>query len=348
MNPTDYRRSPLHGDDLVWVEKNCYVDVWIETIHALGLEPLAMLPFVIGIDFEGDQFTFYKPPHDELRALYGIDVQELTVWRPLIEHAVDHLAAGRMFSTETDAWWLPDTAGTDYRSNHVKTTIVITAIDPANEQLTYFHNTGLHQLSGEDFRRTFRLDDPGRGESGGGSGGDSAGNTSGAGNDARGEHLPLYAELVRSDRIVKRDPTELRSIARARLAVHLTNIPAINPLRRFGKTFEQDLGKVLERGPDYYHAWAFATLRQLGSAFELAALHLKWLGGDDESSIRAQHERIAIDAFESISVGTKTLLMKCARAAHTKRVFDAAPLIGAMTDAWDRGMLALERAEPAR
>ncbi len=105
------------------------------------------------------------------------------------------------------------------------------------------------------------------------------------------------------------------------------------------------LGVYRPRCLEEYHAWAFATLRQLGSAFELAALHLKWLGGDDENSLRAQHERIAIDAFESISANTKTLLMKCARAAHTKRVFDAAPLIGEMTDAWDRGMLALERAD---
>ena len=75
LQPTSYRRSDLHAEDLVWVEKNCYVDVWIEVIHALGLDPFAMLPFVVAVDFEGDQWTFFKPPHDELRHLYGIDVQ---------------------------------------------------------------------------------------------------------------------------------------------------------------------------------------------------------------------------------------------------------------------------------
>ena len=76
---------------------------------------MAIMPFTLAIDFEGDQWTFFKPPHDELRDLYGIDVQELNCWRPLIDHAEEHLAAGKLISTEADAWWLPDIAGTDYR-----------------------------------------------------------------------------------------------------------------------------------------------------------------------------------------------------------------------------------------
>ena len=76
----------------VWVEKNCYVDVWIEVLHALGLEPLRVLPFVLAIDFEGDQLTFFKPPHEDLVELYGVDVQELNVWRPLVEHVGEQLA----------------------------------------------------------------------------------------------------------------------------------------------------------------------------------------------------------------------------------------------------------------
>ena len=31
-----YRRHMLHAEDRVWVEKNCYVDVCIELLHALG------------------------------------------------------------------------------------------------------------------------------------------------------------------------------------------------------------------------------------------------------------------------------------------------------------------------
>jgi hypothetical protein len=91
-----------------------------------------MLPFVAAIDFEGDQWTFFKPPHGELRDLYGIDVQELNVWRPLLEHALEHLAAGKLISTEADAFWLPDTSGTDYRRQHTKSTIVLNDLDLAN------------------------------------------------------------------------------------------------------------------------------------------------------------------------------------------------------------------------
>ncbi|HEX8109631.1 MAG TPA: DUF1839 family protein, partial [Kofleriaceae bacterium] len=115
LDATRHARHALHADDRAWVEKNCYVDIWIEVIHALGCEPLAIAPFVVALDFEGDQWTFFKPPHDELRELYGIDVQELNCWRPLVEHAVEHVGAGKLISTEADAWWLPDVAGTDYR-----------------------------------------------------------------------------------------------------------------------------------------------------------------------------------------------------------------------------------------
>lgn len=125
LHPDTYQRHSLHSPEAVWTEKNCYGDLWIELLHALKQEPLAMLPFTLAVDFEGDQWTFFKPSLEELRAVYGIDVQELTVWRPLIEHAIEHLGAGKLISTEADAFWLPDTAGTDYRSKHTKTTILL-------------------------------------------------------------------------------------------------------------------------------------------------------------------------------------------------------------------------------
>src|ERR1700733_9920799 len=79
LDASTYQRHAVHAPDRMWTEKNCYVDVWIELLHVLGLEPLAMAPFAVAVDFEGDQWTFYKPSHEELRELYGVDVQELTV-----------------------------------------------------------------------------------------------------------------------------------------------------------------------------------------------------------------------------------------------------------------------------
>jgi hypothetical protein len=134
-----------------WPEKNCYIDLWTGLVRSLDLEPLAMLGHTIAVDFEGDQWTFFKPPHAELRELYGIDVQELTVWRPLADHVVEHLAAGKLVSTEADAFWLPDTAGTDYRSKHTKTTILIDRIDTNAKRIGYFHNAGYFELQGEDY-----------------------------------------------------------------------------------------------------------------------------------------------------------------------------------------------------
>ena len=87
LSQQSYVQHRLHAPDRIWPEKNCYIDIWIEVVHCLGLAPEAMLGFTLGVDFEGDQWTFFKPSHDELRGLFGIDVQELTVWRPLIDHA---------------------------------------------------------------------------------------------------------------------------------------------------------------------------------------------------------------------------------------------------------------------
>ncbi len=186
LSPASYQRHSLHGEAAAWVEKNCYGDLWIELLHALKLEPRAMLPFTLAVDFEDDQWTFFKPSLEELRDLYGIDVQELTVWRPLLEHAVEHLSAGKLICTEADAFWLPDTAGTDYRTKHTKTTILLANLDVGARRLGYFHNAGYFELSGEDFIQLFRLEA-----------------------DPDIPFLPLFAELVRVDRLVQRPPLEL-------------------------------------------------------------------------------------------------------------------------------------------
>ena len=70
--------------DRAWPESNCYVDLWIELLHAAGAEPLAALRFTLAVDVEGDQWTFFKFPLADLEALYGVSVFELNVWRPLV------------------------------------------------------------------------------------------------------------------------------------------------------------------------------------------------------------------------------------------------------------------------
>lgn len=313
LDAAAYSRHALHAESATWSEKNCYVDLWIELLHALKLEPCAMLPFVLSLDFEGDQWTFYKPVHDELFALYGVDVQELTVWKPLLEHAIEHLPAGRLISTEADAYWLPDTSGTDYRTKHTKTTIVLNSLDVANKRLSYFHNAGYYTLQGEDFDRTFKVGEP---------------------HDEA--FLPLFAEFVRLGRIVRRSPTELTKLSWQLLGKHLERRPTSNPVAKFRARFEQDLASMQERGLAFYHAWAFATTRQLGSAFEIAAANLRWMTANGIQGLE-----LATEAFDQISADNKAFILKGARSVNSKKPVDLEATFGRMTGAWDRGMASL-------
>lgn len=329
-----YVPHTLHSDACAWVEKNCYVDVCIELLHALQLEPLAAMAPAVAIDFEDDNFTFFKPSHDELRALYGVDVQELNVWRPLLEHACEHLDAGRFISTETDSFWLPDTAATDYRRNHVKTTIILADVDLETRRLGYFHNAGYHQLHGEDFEALFRTTAP-----------------------ADASVLPLFAEVIKVGRVVRRPPDELRAMARTFLYLHVERRALENPVRRFEARAERDLTTLHERGLPYFHAWAFATARQLGASCELLSAHLRWLaavGADDASGHAADDEllRSAAQDFDAVSRAAKSLILKAARAVNGRRPLQARDVFNEMAERWESAMGSLvtlaSTMEPAR
>ena len=307
-------RHTLHADDRLWVEKNCYVDVVIELIHALGLEPLAAMGFCAAVNFEGDNFTFFKPDHEELRQLYGVDFQEMNVWRPLLEHAQEHVGAGKFVSTEANSFWLPDTSGTDYRRNHVKTTIIIADVDAEAKHLGYFHNAGYHELGGEDFEKLFRV-----------------------GTEPDLTFLPLFAEIVRVDRLKRHSSAELAAIALTRLAVHSSRRPLENPVRRWGARFATELPHLQERGLPYYHAWAFATTRQLGASMELLAAHLRWLAGERPSASLTT----AADEFQRLSESAKTFILKAARAVNSGKPLDASGMFDEMAGSWERGLDAL-------
>jgi hypothetical protein len=306
LDATQYIRHELHAADRIWPEKNCYIDIWIEVVHALGLDPHAMLAFTVAIDFEGDQWTFFKPPHEELKQLYGLQVHELYVWRPLLDHALEHLGAGKLISTEADAFWLPDTSGTDYRTKHTKTTIVLESVDAAGQRLGYFHNGGYFTLQGEDFARLFRVGmapDP--------------------------SFMPLFAELIRSDRLQRLTTPTLRDISRELLGKHLEWRPN-NPIPRFYERFGRDLPQLTREGMEAYHAWVFGTIRQLGAATELSALYLRWLcdpaGGHLEPA----------ETFLKMSTLCKALVLKIARAVNLRRPLDAAASFEELSSLWER------------
>ena len=67
------------------------------------------------IDFEGDQWTFFKPPPEDLERLFGVDIHEMQPYRPLPVQIAEQIEAGRTMIVELDRWFLPDTASTSYR-----------------------------------------------------------------------------------------------------------------------------------------------------------------------------------------------------------------------------------------
>ena len=330
----------LHGSDAHWLEKNCYIDLWIEVLAALGLDPHALWPCTVALDFEGDQWTFFKPPHDELRALYGVDVQELTVWRPLAEHVIEHLAAGRPLSIEADAFWLPDTAGTDYRRNHSKTTIVLNEVDLDQRRIAYFHNAGYFEARGDDVTHLLGLEaDTSDLEAIADWRGSRVAEVGAAAVALDEGRLPLYAEFIRTGRRVARSTEELQMLALHHLGSHLSFRPQTNPVRRFAVRLADDLPLLRDYGLGYYHQWAFGTVRQLGAAFELTARGLAWQDAPADSPL---HD--AARAFDQIARDAKTLILKLARAVSSPKQADLAPLLEGMAMAWDDGMAALDKA----
>jgi hypothetical protein len=306
LDPAAYEPHAVHRAGRTYVETNCYTDILVELLHARGDEPLAAMGFLVRMDFEGDQFTFFKPPPGDLEALYGIDVHEMQPYRPLPEQISEQLAAGRTVIVELDAWFLPDTAATSYRAEHVKTSVVAEAIDVAGEYLRYFHNAGLHELSGEDFRGVLRTDRP-----------------------AGTEVLPPYTEIVRFDAGPRLAGDRLRAASRALLRHHLSRRPAANPFAAFGAQLARSLPALLEGEAADYHAYAFATVRMAGSAAELLAAHADWQLGADGAPASA--------ALARVVEGCKLLSFKLAR----RRPFDPEPALAELGAAWEQALEAL-------
>ncbi len=306
LDPDAYGAHPLHDSERTYAETNCYTDVLIELLHARGQEPLAGLGFTVRMDFEGDQWTFFKPPPEDLELLFGVDIHEMQPYRPLPTQIAEQTAAGRSVIVELDSWYLPDTASTSYRTEHVKTSVASEAIDPDGERLRYFHARGLHELTGEDYRGVFRI------------------------GSFSEDVLPPYTEIVRFDAGPSLSGEELREASLTLLRRHLDRRPATNPFSRFAEQLERDLPRLLEGDAGDYHAYAFATVRMVGSAFEACASHVEWLFGEDGERARS--------ALAGIVEGSKTLSFRLAR----RRAFDPEPALASMASAWEEAQSRLD------
>ncbi len=314
LDPATFARHRIHTAERDWAETNCYTDVMVELAHGLGFEPAAMLAFTLAIDFEGDQWTFFKPPLADLDRLYGMDVQELALWRPLAAHLEEQIALGRPVMVELDSFYLPDTRGTTYRTAHQKSGVAVNAIDVERGQLGYFHNQGYFALEGDDFREVLAVEGP-----------------------AHERVLPPYCEYVkwRPD-FAAPCGVRLAEESLALLREHAARIPRANPFPRFQARFAADLEWLLASGIEAFHKYSFATLRQYGACFELAATYLRWLGEQGVDGLEATAGSCA-----GISRATKAFQFQLARSIARAKPLDLSPL-EAMAGQWERGIAALK------
>jgi hypothetical protein len=313
LDPLTYKRHLIHGENRIWSETNCYSDVIIELLHALGFEPTAALAFTLGVDFEGDQWTFFKFLPGELSDLFGLEIQEFNPWRSLAQHIEEQIKLARPVLVELDSYYLPDTAGTAYKLAHVKSTVAVNEIDIQAKRLGYFHNQGYFNLEGEDFTNIFQ--------------------TSGLVHERM---LPPYIEYVkRSD--VRLSDAELLKASLGLLKKHMARIPKANPFLTFKKRFEKDLEWLMKEPIETFHGYSFANLRQYGACFELSTTYLRWL---DQQGVKNLTK--AIESFDQISQTAKSYQFMLARAMARRKPLDLAPL-DVMATLWNSGMTELSQ-----
>ena len=259
------------------------------------------------IDFEGDQWTFFKPPPGRPRACSSASTStrcsptgRCPSRSPSSSRVGPHddRRARRLVPARHRGDELPPRARQDARSSPRRSTV-------DGERLRYFHDAGLTSSTGEDYRGVFRL-------------------------GAR--LLRRRAAALRRARALRRRPAaDGRRAARARRASccarHLARRPATNPFTRFGEHLARDLPGLLEgdrerlprlRVRDRAHGRA----RRSRSARRTST----WLLGDAGAPAAA--------ALRRIVEGCKVLSFRLAR----RRAFDPEPVIADLAAAWDEAM----------
>ena len=288
LDEARWKPQLLHAADRIWLETNCYIDVWAELLPALGHPAQAALAFTVRQDFEGDHFTFFKFPLEDLEALFGLSVQELAIYDSVEAHTLEQLKRGRIVLIEVDSHWLPDAA--TYRKGHVKTTVAAVAIDTAAKTFGYFHNTGYHALKGDDYAGLFA--------------------------PPRAEGMFPYCEFVKRDgKALEGEALKQASIGLLRR--HLRHRSGVNPIAQWRAGLPLHLERLAARDMEYFHLYAFNLPRQLGANFEMLGTYLDWLGGNGESAAAARR----------IAEGAKAIQFQLARMANRRRfVADALQL----------------------
>src|SRR6185369_5433028 len=179
-----------------------------------------------------------------------------------------------------------------------------------------FHNQGYYELSGEDFADV--LQTAGR---------------------VHERVLPPYIEYLKwIPGFEAPRGAELAAASTALLRRHVARLPRANPFVRFKERFARDLGWLLGAPLDDFHAYSFATFRQYGACYELAATYLRWLAETGVGGLDAP-----IDALGEISRTTKAYQFQLARAMARRKPLSLDAL-DEMAARWERGAAALRAA----
>ncbi|WP_277187913.1 DUF1839 family protein [Caballeronia sp. BR00000012568055] len=301
MRARRHHAHALHRGERIWHEGAGATDLWIELLHGYGLEPHAALAFTVAQDFEDDQFTLGRVPQEDIEKLYGLQVQELSVFDSLEERALVQIRRANTVLVEVDAFFLPDTRAVSYHREHAKTMIGIDVIDPNARRLGYFHHTGYHLLDGDDY-------------------------------DGVLKPMALFPHVEFVKRA--RDPLTGTALAEASadlLCAHLLRRPLHNPITRWRAVFPEHIDTMLERGDAYTRLYASNVMRHLGANFELLAHYLQWM--------REQGFDIPVQTHTSSrKLASESMVMQCrlARALSRGKRELCEGSFDVMEDAWDR------------
>lgn len=244
----------LHTGQRLWNRANSYASLWIELLHGWGFEPLAALACTVALEFDGDQFTVLSLPADDLKVLYGVTTFRLAIYDRLEAHIDKQTDAGNVVLTDVDTFHLPDVPSL-YGTLHGPTLVGIDRLDMAACTASYYRQGRHYELGGDDYRGVFRQ--PALVE---------------------GYHDALIRHVECAKRAFPPVSDEaLAAVSVQLLRRHLSRVPQRSPIAAFRSTLVSALEKLANGGETFRHSFAYGTLSQIGSHFELFTAYLQWL-----------------------------------------------------------------------
>lgn len=308
-DPAAHRPHSLHGPGRAWPQINCALDHWVELLAVLGREPAAVAGVALAADAWGDHWEMIELDPGDLADVLGVRRREMSPWRPLADHVRDQLGRGVVLSVEADAWWLPDTAATSYRSEHVKTSIMPLALDETG--LTYLHNDGMFTAHGDDVAGIFSAD------------------------PAVTQVPRPYVDAIAPGPL----PTDWVERAVAASRRHLAARPT-DPVTRLEAGMIAAFDAVLADPDTLFHPFAFGTCRQLGGTAQLAAGHVRWLA--ETAGLDPAVAAEAAEGFDAVATEAVAVQFRLARTVARRRTPQPG-LLAAAADAYATAMAATER-----